>query len=284
MTDAHTPGTRETTKPGAFNRESVDKLLADLPDTQESRPAIQKLSSDQRELVASFVDGFVSRREFLLWCQNAAVLTLGELSGEWFRERAFSRVDMSVLVTSAKRARWVPDGEEPTGPETSHRVRRGVVALDVLPACVDAHRRLRWSATEYVNDADDTLQPDPDAQKHPAMRPALTEVGERQEWALKRLLSGFDSHDAVLTWFQILTEAAYAELDGTLAKRVLVEDTRTIEMLVSSPEDRPEAPAFRESFAAFYLLPAFATAAHEVADRAGELAEKETAEITETLI
>jgi hypothetical protein len=269
---------------GAFDRESVDSLLSDLPDTQESRPAVQKLSSDQRELVASFVDGFASRREFLLWCQEAAVLTLGELSGEWFVKRAFSGVDMSVVITSDRRTRWVPSGETPIDTETAHRVRRGVVALDVLPACVDAHRRLRWSATEYVNDADDTLQPDPDAQKHPAMRPALTEASDRQDWALKRLLAGFDSHDAVLTWFQVLTEAAYAELDGTLAKRVLVEDTRTIEMLVSSPEDQPEAPAFRESFAAFYLLPAFATAAREVSDRAGELAEKETKEITETLI
>jgi len=141
---------------------------------------------------------------------------------------------------------------------------------------VAAHRRLRWSATEYVNDADDSLIPDPDDQDHPAMRPALSEMSNRQCWALKRLLAGFDSRDSLISWFQIVTEASYAELDGSLAKRVLVRDSRAARMLVNNTtsENSDDAAAFREWVGALYLLPAFAAAAREVSDRAGELAEQ----------
>ncbi|WP_284013214.1 hypothetical protein [Halobaculum litoreum] len=51
--------------------------------------------------------------------------------------------------------------------------------------------------------------------------------------------------------------------------------------LVVSPHDADHGPFFRESFAAEFLLPAFARAARKVAKRAGELAEQETTETTD---
>ncbi|MFC7137573.1 hypothetical protein ACFQRB_16235 [Halobaculum litoreum] len=205
----------------------MDRLQRSLPETTNLRPAIQKLTSDHVDLLGSFVDGFDSRREFIRWGQRAVILTLGELSGEWVADRAFAGLDLSVLVTSPARERWVDDAEELQPPDRAADMRRGVVATDLTPACSAAVRRLRWSAVEYVSDEDDTLQPDPDAQQHPGMRPSLTEVHERQRWALDRALEGFDSLDALSVWGQRLTEASYAEVPDDLLTRVTVDEAET---------------------------------------------------------
>jgi len=189
---------------------------------------------------------------------------------------------MSVLVTSEARRRWVDDPSDLHAPERAADIRRGVVATDVLPACSSAVRRLRWSAVEYVSDEDDTLQPDPDVQQHPAMRPALSEIDDRQRWALDRALEGFDSLDALTVWGQRLTEASYAEIDGDLVTRITVDEAETTRrFLVVGSGDEDHGPFFRTSFAAGYLLPAFGAAAREVAERAGELAEQEHKEPTD---
>lgn len=259
-----------------FRDDDVRRLQRSLPETTNLRAALQKLTSDHVDLVRSFVEGFDSRREFVRWGQRAAVLTLGELSGEWVAERAFSGLDMSVLVTSSARRRWVDEPSELYPLDRAADIRRGVVASDVLPACSSAVRRLRWSAVEYVSDEDDTLQPDPEVQEHPAMRPALTETHDRQRWALDRALEGFDSLDALTVWGQRLVTASYAEIPNDLVTRITVDEAETTRRyLVVQPEDEDHGPFFRESFAAAYLLPAFASAAREVADRAGELAEQE---------
>jgi hypothetical protein len=255
-----------------FDREAVDRLLDDLPDTQEFRPAVGKLTQDQRGVVAEFVDGFRSRRGFVRWSQRAALHTLGSLSGDWFVERVFSGPDMAALLTSRDREAWV---DAPPDLEAAARQRRAVAAVDVLPACLDAVRALRWNATEYVNDRDDDLQPDADLQKHPAMRPALSEMDEKQGWAIRHALDGFDSEDAFLTWASYLAEASFAESDRDLATRVLVDEPHTKRMVIRQPRDDSDGPFFRESWAAVELLPAFATAAREVVDKAGELAEGE---------
>lgn len=266
-----------------FDREAVERLLADMPDLSQNRPALQKLTTDQRELLARFIDGFESRREFLLWSKDAAILSLGELDGEWVITRAFSGSDMSALIVSDERERWARNAGETLSQHKARTLRRGVAALDVLPACQSAYRRLRWSATEYVNDESDSFRPDARDQKHPAMRPALSELDNRQEWALRRLLEGFDSEDAILAWLQVLTEASAAEVSHSLAERIFAEG-HTRSRLLSWPEDSADGPFFRESFAARYLLPPFARAAREVGERAGELAEREQHEHTDTLI
>jgi len=263
-----------------FDSSDVRRLQRSLPETTNLRAALQKLTSDHVELVESFVDGFDSRQEFVRWGQRAAIHTLGELSGEWVADRAFTGLDMSALVTTDARRRWVDDPSELYPADRAADIRRGVVATELLPACSSAVRRLRWSAVEYVSDTDDTLQPDPAVQQNPAMRPALSEVHERQRWALDRALEGFDSLDALTVWGQRLTEASYAEVDGDLITRITVDEAETTRrFLVVGEGDEDHGPFFRTSFAAAYLLPAFASAAREVADRAGELAEQELTEV-----
>ncbi|WP_373190070.1 hypothetical protein [Halolamina sp.] len=276
-----------TSATAGFSRRDVARLEDTLPETSNLRAALQKLTSDQTDLVARFVDGFESRRSYLRWSQDAAVHTLGELGGEWFVERAFSRTDMSALLVGRARERWLPEDGETVEPRQAEDVRRGVAAADVLPACAAAHRRLRWSATEYVQDHDDELQPDPEVQQHPAMRPALSELDERQEWALEACLEGFEGRDALMAWGHHVVEASYAEVDGDLISRLALDEPHTRNMLVVGPKAREDPEGgrlFRESFAALYLLPAFAMAASEVAKRAGELAEQESKEITDTLL
>jgi hypothetical protein len=259
----------------------VRDLLDGLPDTPQLRPALQKLSGDQLDLLASFIDGFQNRREFLLWCQDAAIHTLGRIDGDWMVERAFSRLDLTVLLVSERRFAWADDADDVLAPETAAVARRGVAAVDLLPAFVEAHRGFRWSTVEYGTDkADDgpADAPDSDIQSFPGMRPALAELDQRQGWVLRRLLDGFRSEDELLAWVQQVTEATYAEVDGDLATRLYTE-SHTREMLLDREGERARSWFFRESFAAKEVLPAFAPAAREVADRAGELAEHEQTEL-----
>lgn len=258
-----------------FDKESVERLQESLPETTRLRPAIPKLSADQLDLIGRFVDGFDSLENWLLWGQDASIRTLGELSGNWLKERTFSRADLSMLLNEGRdRRRWT-DGVS-LASETVTDARRGVASLELVPACVRAQRRLRWDATEYVNDRDDSFQPEPGVQKHVAMRPALSEMDDNQAWALRQLLRGFDSADAFLAWYQTVSEASYAEIDVDLARRFHGEShTRT--MLLRG--DVEHAATFREFYAAEFLIPAFSRAAREVSERAGELAEAEKAEV-----
>ncbi|WP_232702212.1 hypothetical protein [Halobacterium wangiae] len=266
--------------PAEFDDAGVQAFLRSAPDSETLRPALQRLTADQRALIGSFVDGFKSRAAFLEWCQDAAIRTLGELDGEWFRARAFTRLDLSVLVTTDARERYAPESGDVLSRRQAAGVRRGVVLADILPACASAYRRLRWSATEYVNDADDSFVPDPDVQEHTAMRPALTELDERQGWAIRRLLNGLPSEDALFAWLQAVTEASYAEVDGDLGRR-LNGERRARAYLLDDIDDaeRHLARWFRESFAAHYVLPGFAEAASEVGKRAGELAERDAEDL-----
>lgn len=262
-----------------FDREEVESLLTDRPAVEERRPALRKLNDDQRDVLGSFIDGFETRREFVEWCQNAAVLTLGELPGEWYVELSFSPLSMSTLLVSRSRYEWGERAESDVlAPEDARTARRGVAAIDLLPAFSRAHKRLRWNATEYVNDDDDSFQPDPDVQKHTAMRPGLTVLQDNQAWALARLLDGFEGDDALLSWCHTLTESSFAEADAGLARRFYAEG-HTRQMLLGKTDDNPATlQFFRECVGAKYLLPAFSRAAREVGERAGELAEEESTE------
>ncbi|WP_128478338.1 hypothetical protein [Halorussus pelagicus] len=266
-----------------FGEGEVRDLLDGLPETPQLRPALQKLTGDQLELLRRFIDGFENRRTFLLWCQDAAIHTLGRLSGDWMVERAFSRLDLSVLLVSERRFAWADDPDDVLDPATAATARRGVAAVDLLPAFVESHHGFRWSATEYVEnpDADGETRegpPDPEEQDAPGMRPALAELAQRQDWALRQVLDGFASEDQMLAWVQQVTEATFAEVSDDLATRLYTE-SHTREMLLDREGERARSWFFRESFAAKEVLPAFAVAAHEVADRSGELAERENSEL-----
>lgn len=271
--------------PAEFDVEDVERFLSDAPDGDALRPALPTLTDDQRDLIREFVDGFASRGAFLEWCQDAAIRTLGELDGDWMQTRAFTRLDLSVLITSEARRRFAPESGDVLSKRQAAGVRRGVVLSDILPACTAAYRRLRWNATEYVNDGDDSFVPDPEVQEHTAMRPALTELDDRQDWAIRKLLTGISSEDALLSWLQVVTEASYAEVDSGLGERLNVE-RRARRLLLDDvePDEADLARWFRESFAAKYVLPGFAVAASEVGKRAGELAQQEATEFGETTL
>jgi hypothetical protein len=256
---------------------SRDRLLDAVPDVdQTTRPALAKLCQDQLDLLRSFLEGFESREALLRWSQDAVIGTLGHVDDGWNTEVAMSRSDLATLITSNERDVW-GDGDPPEL-ETAEVYRRAMAATDLIPACRAAARKMRWSATEYVNDANDVLQPEPDVQSHPVMRPALSELAQRQEWALDRLLAGFDDLDDLQAWIMAANQATYAELDEDLS-RDLFHEAHTRDLLVTSPDDHRHGPFFRESFAAKYLLPAFNRAARELSDRSGELAEQETKDL-----
>jgi len=261
---------------------SLNELLPDYPDLdRHTRPALAKLADDQHTVLLEFVEGFGDRRELLEWSQRAIVATLGELEEEWATDLAMSRSDLSVVITSDRRNAWVDD--EPPTPSAAATYRRALAAEDLVPAFRAAYRKMRWNAVEYVNDDDDDLQPDPSIQKHPAMRPALSEMSERQEWALERVLDGFDDQDQLMSWVLRAVEASHGELDGDLAAD-LYSETHTRRILVLDGDDHQHGPFFRESFAAVTLLPAFCRAARQLSERAGELVEQEKKEITPTQI
>lgn len=260
----------------------LDELLPDYPDVdRHTRPALAKLADDQHSVLLEFLDGFDDRRELLEWGQRAIVATLGELEEEWVTDLATNRSDLSVVITSSRRQLWVDEDREPPSSQAASTYRRALAAEDLVPAFRSAYRKMRWNAVEYVNDEDDELQPDPSIQKHPAMRPALSEMSQRQEWALARALDGFSDQDQLMSWVLRAVEASHGELEGDLASDLYAE-THTRRMLVVDGDDHARGPFFRETFAAVTLLPAFTRAARKLSEKAGELVEQEAREITPT--
>lgn len=260
---------------------SMGELLPDYPDLdRHTRPALAKLADDQHDVLLEFLEGFRDRRHLLEWSQRCIVATLGEVEESWPTDLAMNRSDLSVVITSEKRHTWVDDGEA-ADKSAAKAYRRALAAEDLIPAFRSAYRKMRWNAVEYVNDEDDSLQPDPSIQRHPAMRPALSEMAERQEWALKRLLDGLDDHDQLMSWVLRAVEASHGELEGELATDLYTE-THTRRMLVVDGDDHRHGPFFRESFGATTLLPAFVRAARKLSEKSGELVEQEKKEITPT--
>lgn len=240
------------------------EILQDDP----TRPALSKLSADQLETINSLVAGFGSRRAFLEWCQEAIIATLGQADDDWYRDLAMSRSSMACLLVTDARANWAEG--EPPAEETAEEYRRSLAATRLVPACREAVRELRWSAVEYVDVEHVDRHPDPEVQQHPAMRPALSEMDDRQRWVVRHGIDGFDDVDGLLEWVLVATQASYAEIEGDLSAD-LWRETHTREMLLTSPSDHEYGPFFRESFVARRLLPAFNAAARKLADRSGEL-------------
>jgi hypothetical protein len=256
LSDA-SPGARVE---AAFRGEAVEE---DVP-----RPALANLSRRQQRVLASLLDGFEDRRAVLQWMQDVVIATVGALDGEWFATRATDASIMSALLGEAwGTARALEDG-------TPEEVRRGIAAQDILPAVHRAQREFRWTATEYYEDDEFRTPPDPEKQKHPGMRPALSSLDEQLTWALDQLLEGFKSDEALLAWGQRVIQMSYAELDSDDVERAFFETEIRRRMT-----DRSDARArfVRESWAAEYLLPGFNSAAARVASQTSEVPDtKET--------
>ena len=133
----------------------------------------------------------------------------------------------------------------------------------------DLERSGAQVANEYVGeDIDDGDVPDASDQAHVAMRPALSELDERQELTLEKLLDGFEDDDELLHWALIASQSSFAELDGQFAS-ALEAEKNTRDMLVGRADDDLSAE-FREDVAANDLIPSFNAAARSVVDGAAE--------------
>ncbi|WP_418284771.1 hypothetical protein [Halorubrum sp. DTA46] len=235
-----------------------------------TRPALETLSRDQRELISSWLSGFGSREDLLLWSHEATVATLGQLPPEWHIDRLMSLSELStLLVVEEERERWVEE-DALLSQKRAREWRLAVASRDLVPACQRALRKVRWSAVEYADD-DDTDDPtvvDVDDQEAPAMRPGLGEVADRQRWVVTQGLRGFGSLEEIVeTWIPTAIHASYGELDEDLAGAFWSE--RPLREMFTARDDTA-AEFFRESFLATEFLPPFNTAVAKVSDRAGE--------------
>jgi len=256
----------EEDPPDAGVHQAIEPPTFDAP----TRPALETLSRDQRELLQSWLAGFADRADLLRWCHEATVATLGQLPPEWHRDRLMSLSELTTLVVvDEQRRRWL-DEDALLDPDRAREWRLAVASTDLVPACQTALRRIRWSAVEYTNDADDDNPAfvDVEDQDEPAMRPGLGETATRQRWVVDRGLEGFDSRDEIVeTWLPYAIHASFGELDEDLASAFWSEQPLR-EMFVE--RDDRAAKFYRESFLALEFLPAFNRAVEQLADRAGE--------------
>jgi hypothetical protein len=257
------------TSSGLSARERAHLELADLPGDID-RPALAKLSSDQVDVVADLLDGFETRSEVIRWMGDVTVRSIGSLEDKWFADLATDSGAMSALLGRP----WGTLDPEAFSPSTAREVRRGIAAKDLIPAIQRSHHEFRWAASEYYDDPDREEPPDPGKQKHPGMRPALSALDDRLDWALDRLLAGFADPEAFLVWGQTVISGTYAELDADVVEGAYFELPVRHRMLTAEPKAR----FFRESWAAEFLLPGFNRAASRAAARATEVVEGERAD------
>lgn len=234
-----------------------------------TRPALETLARDQRELIRSFVHGFEDRADLLRWCQEATVVTLGELDPEWHKRRLMSFSELSSLIVTDRRYQWL-DVDDVLGLQKAREFRLALAAEDLLPACERAIRAIRWSTVERTADDDEEspVRVDTSHQTEPAMRPGLGETADRQEWVVDEALDGFDSLDDVVeVWVPVAIQASFGEVDRGLAADFWRE--RPLREVFINRDDQA-ARIFRESFVATELLPPFNLAIAQLADRSGE--------------
>ncbi|WP_281196049.1 hypothetical protein [Halorubrum sp. F4] len=267
-----------TTEAPSELRESFDPGDDGDLEAGSYRPALVKLVEDVRESERDLLDGFASRRAILLWTQQLAVRTLGEMPQDWFRqmgrqfrgvpESAHERTLVAALLRDQYRTRDLPEPK-------AREFRRQLSARTIRPAAHRAFRELRNDAGEYVDDGTDD-QHAPGKQQYVAMRPAIHELHENQRTTLESLLDGFDDRESILEWGHDLELATHGEIDEEFVTRCYGErSTRT--MLTSyDSEDRRG----RELFAAHYLIPVFNKGVRDLAGRAKEQANEQREETT----
>ena len=244
----------------------------DVPEFEENRPALQTLGGQQRALIAAALDGFSDRADVIRWARAVALHSLGEVRVEWLQDRLFSRFDMAVLCGPE----WLPDHADPLPERKRKAARRGLVAIAIHPAFIAAQTRMRRLSVSYRFE-DVPARPSSDGQKHPAMRPLLSELNDRQTWAVDRLLGGFGDLDAFLRWSMEVVEASFAEADPALADRVLARHPEAGRYL-TAPQEDTAARVFRQNIAVD-LLGAFSAAASEAVSSAVEVSEQEVGHV-----
>lgn len=251
-------------------REAIHERLESAGVDHPTRPASAKLTHDQSDLLVDLLEGFDSRREVLEWQQDLVVQTVGQLRDDWYSRVAANPSTVSALLGEP----WGPTERMPA--ELAREVRRGIAAMDILPAFHAGHEVARWAAVERVDHLDDGDQEsedmdpiDPQAQEYPLMRPAFGELHGQQEGALADLLEGFATPEELLAWSHRVTSASYAKIGRDTMTTPYFEQPIRRRLLGTEPSGRDTF--IRESWAAEYLLPAFNRAADALGKRAQEV-------------
>jgi hypothetical protein len=240
------------------------------------RPALVKLVEDVRDSERQLLSGFSSRRAILLWTQELAVRTLGEMPQDWFYQiarqfrgvpaSAHERTLVSALLRPQYRTRDLAEAQ-------AREFRRQLSARTIRPAAHRAFRELRADAGEYVDDGSED-QHAPGKQQYVAMRPAIHELHENQQRTLKRALDGFEDRESILGWGHDLELATHGEIDETFVTRCYGE--RSTRRLLTSDDSGDRRG--RELFAAHYLIPVFNRGVRDLAGRAKEQADEQREE------
>lgn len=237
----------------------------DLPEVEENLPAMQTLRSQQRDLLDEFSQGFGSRREVLDWGRRVGVYTLGEFDSDALDRLINSKNGLGILIGP----RYYPSGSKPLRPHEEVAVREAILAVEMIPAVIASMKRMRFLAVQY--DLRTDARPDSEGQRHPGMRPLLSEINDRQEYALEGFLDGFEDLSEFREWILWAVEATWAELDPAFPDRVLSREPRLASILV---EESEESERVRETLASKYLLPAFSKAVTTAASSAAEVSER----------
>jgi len=268
-TGADAPASTDRPDAGDANARVVEGLDLDalFDEIDTARPSLDKLHRDQPEAIEKFVqDGFDSRRAVLVWLQELVWHSLGRLDGNWFATVARDEVVLSCVITSNRRRRYRRD---PVSLDAAETVRRRLAKKYIRPACRAGYRELRKDAQEYVQEDN---RVDVDDVSMFAMRPSLQTLKDRQEVALRKLLDGFESGDALDRWLHHLDDVTLGELDridADLDWRLEMEPVAR-EVLLG---DRDDHARQREQLAAYYLLPAFSLTPQPMLVRAQEARE-----------
>lgn len=251
---------------------------ADVGADWSPRPSQDKLHEDQLEALTAFVkDGYASRRAFLEGLHDMIWHSLGRLDGNWFAELGRDDAVLSVVITDdSKRTRYRDD---PVSLAAARRSRRRIAKKFVRPAFRAAFREMRANADEHILEDERT---NPQDASMFAMRPSMEFLRERQRNRLRDLLDGFADRDALDRWLHRLDGVTLGEIDRVdpdIDWRIEMQPVTERALLGNQYRHERQ----RETFAAFYFLPACAYTPQLLLDRAKELREDpDTKDMTPT--
>ncbi|WP_253738001.1 hypothetical protein [Halohasta salina] len=249
---------------------------------QYRRPAEAQLPQTLRALRQDLLDGFESRKAVLLWLQELAISTLGQVATARYADFAYEfrpdtnyheGVVLSAFLTPAARSRNLAD-------DVASRARQQWAANVIAPIQTRTFRSIRNQATEYVGSDDDTDEPgyDPDEQTM-AVRPALEELHVHQQETLRRVLgTGLEDRADILDWGDDLMLATRGEpvSDGR-APGELIRDLHNDpsgDRIMCSAD--PAWRMHRQLWVCRNLLPAFNRAVQDMTDRSIEEPQTDT--------
>lgn len=221
-----------------------------MSETTHERPGLGKLALDQQEVVTDLRAGFGSRRALLEWMVRAAVRTAGKLDPERPAQYLLEPPTLAALLEPAARERLDLDDVLPAGDaaQVAATVRRYVAVTDVLPACKQATRAVRWNTVERTENDDETAFTDPAGQAHVGMRPALTLLEQRQVDVLGRFLDGLaGGGDPLEAWYADLNLATYGEHADQLED--MLNDTGDVQAVLAGDLSRVDADGALETAA-----------------------------------